>query len=136
MKELSALYGLAEENRVAVDCYALRSREALSLMDEEGECYIAIDPFQLKSETDEKLKLAHELGHCMTGSFYNRWAACDVRQKHERRANKWAIGQLVPRAELRAALRSGLTQPWELAEHFDVSEAFIRKAMELYFGES
>lgn len=98
-------------------------------MDSDGACYIAIDPFKLKSAKDEALKLAHELGHCCTGSFYNQWAACDVRQKHENRADKWAIEKLVPKREFKEALAAGISDIWSLAEFFDVSEDFMRKAI-------
>ena len=50
---------------------------------------------------------AHELGHCETGSFYNRYAKLDVRQQHENRADKWAIRRLVPMAESCASPADG-----------------------------
>ena len=87
---------------------------------------------ELLEDGEEKTALFHELGHCETGSFYNQYAACDVRQKHENRADKWAIRTLIPVEELTAAVNSGLTQPWELAEHFGVTEPLIRKAICLY----
>lgn len=133
MMDLLDLYRLAEKEDITVDCYELRSREALSLLAPNGSCSIAIDPLQLRSEADEREKLAHELGHCETGSFYNRWTPFDLRQKHENRADKWAIRALVPREELTAALAAGHTEPWELAELFQVTEAFIRKALCWYF---
>lgn len=63
MMTLSALYRLAEKEDIAVDCYKLKKREALSVVDQDGNCCIAIDPFKLESEMDEKMKLGHELGH-------------------------------------------------------------------------
>ena len=135
MTELLELYRIAEQDHIVVDCFDLRSRESLSLMDEAGDCYIAIDPFKLRSEQDEKEKLAHELGHCETGSFYNQWAACDIRQKHENRADKWAVRRLVPPDELARAVNDGYTELWELAEQFGVSEEMIERAICLYTWE-
>lgn len=132
MTRLSRLYQIAEDNRIEVDCFDLGKREALSLMDAEGLCYIAIDPFQLTSTRDETLKLAHELGHCVTGSFYNVHATVDCRQKHENTADKWAVNQLIPAEKLDEAVAEGYTEIWELAEHFDVSEEFMRKAVCLH----
>lgn len=132
MTELSALYRLAERKNIVVDCFRLKKREALSIMDFDGACYIAIDPFRLNGEQDERLKLGHELGHCLTGSFYNRYADCDVRQKHENRADKWAIRRLIPKDKLDEAVADGFTEMWELAEHFGVTEEFMRKAVCLY----
>ena len=75
---------------------------------------------------------AHELGHCETGAFYNRYAARDIRQKHENRANKWAYKKLVPEDELKQAFLQGYHEPWELAEYFGVTEAFLRGVLNCY----
>ena len=91
--------------------------------------YIAIDPFKLTSTLDEKMKLGHELGHCMTGSFYNKYTACDIRRKHENHADKWAINEFVSEQELDDAIAVGHTEMWDLAEYFGVSEDFMRKTV-------
>lgn len=130
--ELMALYRLAEQEDIPVDCFELRKRESLSLMDTDGSCYIAINPLFLDDSTDEKIKLAHELGHCETGSFYNQYATQDIRRKHENRADKWAIMKLVPRDELDAAAEAGYSDVWSLADYFGVSVEFMRKAICLY----
>ena len=127
--ELMALYRLAEQEDIPVDCFELRKREALSIMDGDGSCHIAINPLFLTDSVDEKIKLAHELGHCMTGSFYSLHAALDVRKKHENRADKWAIQRLVPKEELDAAVEAGYADAWTLADYFGVSVEFMRKAM-------
>lgn len=127
--ELLDLYRYADDAAVTVDGFALQKREALALRMPDGACCVAIDPLRLTSTADEKTKLAHELGHCATGSFYNRWAARDVRQMHENRADKWAIERLVPRSELETAVAAGHTELWDLAELFGVTEPFMRKAV-------
>lgn len=94
--------------------------------------YIALDEQSLESTAEARCRLAHEAGHCITGSFYNLYAPLDRRSKHERQADKWAVKKLIPKAELEAQLRQGL-EPYELAEHFNVTEKFIHKALEFYF---
>lgn len=131
MTDLIGLYRLAEAKGVVVDCFQLGTRQSMSILDGK-DCFIAIDPFQLVSACDEKMKLAHELGHCITGSFYNRYSELDIRQKHENRADRWAIRQLIPAEELKQAVKEGFTEPWELAEYFGVTEDFMRKAMRYY----
>jgi hypothetical protein len=106
-------------------------------------CYIGLDYGVLEDEASKRVHLAHELGHCKTGSFYNRWASMDVRQKHENRADKWAIGYMIPVEALDQAVAEGHTELWDLAELFCVTEAFMKKvvcwytygnlATELYF---
>lgn len=132
MTDLTGLYQVAENEHIDIDCFDLASREALSIMDNTGGCHIAVNPFKLTSYADEKTKLAHELGHCVTGSFYNRWASCDVRQRHENRADKWAVHHLITANDLDAAVAQGHADIWDLAEHFGVTEDFMRKAVCLY----
>ena len=81
------------------------------------------------SPGEDKTVLFHELGHCDTESFYNEYSPCDVRKKHENRADKWAIKKLIPKDELDEAVADGCTELWELAEHFGVTEEFMRKAV-------
>ncbi len=129
MMDLPTLYRIAEQDGVEIDCYDLHKRDALSFWDRDKQCYIAVNPLLLTSCRDEKMKLAHELGHCETGRFYNQYTPHDVRQKHENRADKWAIKKLVPKDELEGAVAAGYTEVWELAELFEVTEDFMRKAI-------
>ena len=99
-------------------------------VEESRQCYIAI-PRGLSS-VDEKEALAHELGHCEYGGFYNRYSKYDIRGKVERRADKWAFARLVPYGQLMQAVRHGVTEVWELAERFDVSCEFMQRAVDYY----
>ena len=132
MKTLRSLYHIADQENIPVDRFALFSREALSIMDKDGKCFVAIDPSKIRSETDERCKLSHELGHCLTGAFYNQYSNYDCRRKHENKADKWAVKQLIPLEELDQAIADGHTELWDLADHFGVTEDFIRKAVCYY----
>ena len=129
MKTLKQIYHTAEQQNIVIDRFTLSSREALSLMDEDGACFIAIDPGKIRSEADERTKLSHELGHCITGAFYNKYSNFDCRQKHENRADKWAVLDLISADALDDAVAAGHTEIWELAEFFGVTEPFMRKAL-------
>lgn len=131
MNRLSELYDIAVKDGITLECFHLPCCQSMSVQ-EDGKCFIGIDPYQLQSTSDEIVKLAHELGHCETLSFYNRWSPADDIGRHENRANRWAILRLVPKAELEAAVKCGLTEAWELAEHFQVTETFIRRAVAYY----
>lgn len=132
MKPLREIYHFAKQENIVVDHFALRSREALSVMDNDGECFIAIDPARIADEANERTKLAHELGHCVTGSFYNQYSNYDCWQYHENRADKWAILHLIPVDDLDEAVAEGCTEIWELADRFGVTEEFIKKAVCYY----
>ena len=132
MKTLQEFYHIAQQENIVVDHFALSKREALSIMDLDGECFVAIDPNRIVSEDDERNKLAHELGHCLTGAFYNEYSDYDCRQYHENRADKWAILQLVTENELDDAIADGCCEIWDLAERFGVTEPFMKKAVCYY----
>ncbi len=125
MNELD-LYRIADVENIKIDNFPLKNTVSLALIDDENNCYIAITD-KCKME-----HLAHELGHCMTGSFYNRFASYDLRSKQECKARKWAIKKLVPLDELKNAFNNGVVTVWELAELFNVSESFIISACQYY----
>jgi len=130
------LFLLADDNGVVVDDFDLHQTPSIAMSDDDGQCYVAIDPAKLGTTADERAHLAHELGHCITGSFYNRHSKLDIRAKHERRANVWAIRQLVPLDKLRGCVKRGLREHWEIAEEFNVPPWFAARAMEYYHGAS
>lgn len=129
MNDLIDLYEYAQAHGVGVYWIELGCAESLSYCDPEGGCHIAMDPWRLHTVEEEKTKLGHELGHCCTGSFYNRWAVCDVRRKHENRADKWAVLHLITKEDLDKAVADGHTELWDLADHFGVTEDFMRKVV-------
>lgn len=121
----------ATSQDIDVDWLPLSSLDALSI-EHKGEYAIVLDPNKIESSTDENTKLAHELGHCLYGGFYSSTTPLYIREKHEYKANVWAVKFLVPWDELREAVHNGITAPWELAEYFSVTEAFIELALEYY----
>ena len=122
------LYAYAERRNIDVDWVPMRRATSLSVPLGDGYA-IALDPWKLGTLAQETVCLAHELGHCETGSFYNRFAALDVRQQHENRADKWAIRRLVPAEELDAAMADGCDTIPALADRFGVTEPFMAKAV-------
>ena len=141
--KLQHLYDLAVQQNIEVLTFPMENAGSMSVMTDSGDCYIGMDKRVLDGSSSERVHLSHELGHCVTGSFYNIHAAVDCRQRHENRADKWAVQALIPVEELDNAIAEGCTEVWELAERFGVTEEFIRKtvcyyvhgnmAAELYF---
>ena len=130
--EIRALYDLAKQQNIEVLQFPLRDNGSISMMSDSGACYIGMDESVRDGAAQERVHLSHELGHCMTGSFYSIHTAIDCRQRHENKADKWAVQKLIPHRDLDAAIASGYTQTWELAEYFGVTEAFIKKAVCFY----
>ena len=130
--ETAALYTLAQQRNIEVLTCPLPQTGSMSLMTDNGDCFVGMDTGIRDGSIRERVHLAHELGHCVTGSFYNIHSPYDTRLRHEHRADKWAVEQLVPVGALDDAVAEGCTELWELAERFGVTEQFIRKAVCLH----
>ena len=125
---LDELYDRAQQQGIEIDNFAMREIVSVSF----PENWIAIDTRKIKTRAEEKVVLAHEIGHCETGSFYNIHSPFDLRERHEYKANKRSYQILSPHAELKAAVKKGLTEIWELAEYFDVPCEYMQKAAEYW----
>lgn len=129
MKNLQELYKICSKENISVDFISCPACGSVSLFGANG-CHIGIDsdvpPRQLKE------RMAHEIGHCVKGAFYNRYASLDLISRHEYRADKWAIEELIPKDELAAQIAKNLDSIYLLAQHFDVSEDFMVKACRYY----
>ena len=126
------LYDLADQQNIEVLSFPLEKTGSMSVMQDNGACFVGMDPAIQDGGSRERVHLSHELGHCLTGSFYNIHAAVDCRQRHENRADKWAVTALIPVDDLDDAVAQGCTEIWELAEWFQVTEEFIKKALCYY----
>lgn len=127
--ETNRLFGIAQKHGITVDRFNLPENRSVSV-NSGGRLYIALD--KAVSGANEKVCLAHELGHCETMSFYNIYSPFDIRGKHERRANNWAIKKLVPKSRYFSALKKGYDNVYSLAEYFGVTNDFMQKAVEYY----
>ena len=125
--ELLKLYQYAADHDICIDDFPLTGVKSLSLPGN-----IAINETAFESAAEKATCIAHELGHCETGSFYSIHCKFDLREKHEYRANKWAYLHFLPPDEITLAVKSGITEKWELAEYFNVTEQLLHKAIEYY----
>ncbi len=125
------LYRIAERDGIKVDRFALDKNKSVSVC--MNSClFVGLDG--KLDGADERVCLAHELGHCETMSFYNLYSPFDVRGKHERRADIWAIKKLIPKSKFFWALRHGYADIYSLAEYFGVTVEFVKKTVK-YYGE-
>ena len=130
------LYLEAEQSGITVLCGAeLPLTKSVSLALPDGAMFIGIDDSVMQSRAEERVHLAHELGHCVTGAMYNIRCPIMPRQRYERIADAYAIKKLVAEDELRRVIdeREGDISVWELSEWFDVTEDFMRKAIGFYY---
>ena len=130
--ELQTLYDLASQQNIEVLQFPMVENGSISAMMPDGSCYIGIDSSVQDGAAEERVHLSHEIGHCVTGSFYNIHAAIDNRQRHENRADKWAIRRLIPVEDFDTAVSEGCCEIWDLADRFGVTEDFMKKTICLY----
>ncbi len=137
--KISLLYDMASDNNIPVDEECPESIIAMSVRFSNGKKVIALTDFEkYKYSENNKMKhtklecFAHEMGHCMTESFYAGYSSFDARAKHEYRANKWATDFIIPFEDLCEAVKNGIRETWALAEHFGVSQSFIEKAITIH----
>jgi len=93
----------------------------------------------IDSTAEKRCIMAEELGHHFTTvgvcinnkEFYHRSNLNSV-SKIEFKAMRWAVNYLMPENDLLDVIGSGLYEPWELAEHFNVTEEFAKFRLRLF----
>ncbi|MBQ7661217.1 MAG: ImmA/IrrE family metallo-endopeptidase [Clostridia bacterium] len=128
---VNELYDYAEAHSVIIDdAFVFDKARAVSLPLGEDLCVIGLHP-SLRGGA-YRAQLAHEIGHCMTGAFYNEHTPVFTRGQCEHRADKWAVRRLLPKKKLLAAMQDGCVEVWQLADHFDLPDDFIIRAIQIY----
>lgn len=94
-----------------------------------GKYGMFVDFENIETSAEELVVIAHEGGHICTGATHKVCSPYDLIEKHEYKANKWAIKKLVPEDELDDAVADGCTDISSLAERFEVTEDFMRMAV-------
>lgn len=131
---LLALYDELQEKGVLVFEYSSKDTKAVTVGNAWG-YGIFMDTNHIDTSTEELCVLAHEYGHCATGATHAVSSPLDLIEKHEYKADKFASHKLIDPDELRKAVEKGYTEPWQLAEKFDVTEDFLRRALYIYQRE-
>lgn len=90
---------------------------------------IFLDKERLKTTPEEKSTLLHEGGHYATGSTHEVSSPFDLVEKHEYKADKWAVERALSAEELDEAVAAGHTEIWDLADYFGITEDLLRKAV-------
>ncbi|WP_101698538.1 ImmA/IrrE family metallo-endopeptidase [Clostridium minihomine] len=133
MVELSAIYNDIEAQGITIFTQDIGFADAATI-ELNGKYGIFLDLSCFESVPKYKAMLAHELGHCATGCTQKVSSPLDLIEKHEYKADKWAIEQYIPFSAINEAVNDGYTEGWQLAEYFDVPETFIEKALLYYFS--
>ncbi len=131
MVELSTLYEDLRKQQVTLYPYDVGNEKSVTV-ELNNKFAIFLDPFRVDSLQEMKLILAHEIGHCATGCTHKVCSPLDIVQRHEYKANRWAIERYLPFDDLNHAVKQGYTEPWQLADYFDLPESFVCRAITHY----
>ena len=129
--EITDLYDDLRKNDATLCLYPIGFVDAATIeMDKRYAVFV--DPDYFSSIKEMKEAIAHEAGHCATGCTHKVSSSLDLIEKHEYKADRWAIEKYLPFDEINKAVKAGYTETWELADYFDVSEQAIKKALSYY----
>lgn len=93
---------------------------------------LALDYSKIDSQDEELALLLEEIGHFATFAFYPENAPHEVWEKQEARAARYVFEKYFPPSLLASYMQQGHATPWQLAEHLNLPEDFIRKMLTFY----
>ena len=128
MFELSDFYGFCKSNQVDVIPFAGCPCPGATIRD--GEFYaVFLDFTQIRSTRLLRGVCCHEMAHVATGALHKVDSPFELAERSEYRANRWTAQHYLSQQDFREAFDLGYTEPWQLAEFFDMPERDIRSAL-------
>lgn len=128
MVELHQVYNCIESNGAKLYPYHIGFADAATVK-LNGLYAVFVDVSAMESIRRLKGDLCHECGHVATGSLHQIDSPFDLIEKHEYRANRWFAENFISVSALREAFAAGYTEPWQLADWFDLPQQDIEKAL-------
>lgn len=83
-------------------------------------------------QRERKACLAHELGHIKKGGLYQIHTPPLLKKKAESIADRYAAEILASPEDIQNAIKSGCTESWQLADHFDIPYEVMDRIIESY----
>ncbi len=89
----------------------------------------------IETDIERACILAEELGHYYTSSGIILDMKSVDNQKQEHTARLWAYNKMITLDKLISARESGCRNRYEIAEHLNVTEAFLQEAIDCYYSK-
>lgn len=128
MFELSDFYRYCKSHDIDVIPYFGCPQPAATVRDN-GAYAVFLDFSQIGTTRLLRGVCIHELGHAATGALHKLDSPYELVERSESRAVSWVAQKYLTQEALRTAFASGLTEPWQLAEYFDLPEEDVRSAV-------
>lgn len=134
MFELAQFYDFCKENKVQVIPYSGMPHPAATVRD--GNNYaIFLDFSQIPNTRLLRGMCCHEMSHVATGALHRVNSPHDSVERSEYRANRHTAQTFLTEKAFRQAFSAGYTEPWQLAEYFDMPQQDVERALR-YWVES
>ena len=127
MFDLSQFYNYCQQNTVDVIPYAGMPSPGATIRDGKDTA-IFLDFSEITTLRELKGIGMHELGHAATGALHKVSSPFETVERSEYRAQRWVAEHYLTVADFREAFNAGYTEPWELAEYFDLPEEDVMAA--------
>ena len=131
-KLIYELYDKIEKENIILMETDTISRKAVTIKDENTKDYGIFYENNCSDTNEEFCVLAHEYGHCKSGSTHKLYSKFQLIGQHENRANRAAIYEFLPVEKIKDAFKREYFEYWEIAEYLDLPESFIIMAIEIY----
>ena len=128
MFELSDFYDFCKANQVDVIPFDGIPCPGATIRD--GSFYaVFLDFTKIRSTRLLRGVCCHEMGHVATGALHKVDSPFELAERSEYRANRWTAQHYLSQEDFREAFDLGYTEPWQLAEFFDMPERDIQAAL-------
>lgn len=125
------VYKKIQSNGIELMHFGLPNVKSVSV-ETDGIYGIFINHKEIEDSNEEFMVITHEYGHCMTGSTHPPYSPVDLVSRHEYKADRKAILDFLPINKIKAAIKYGCRNIYELSEHLDMPEQFVLKAFQHY----
>ena len=128
MFELADFYNYCKRNRVDVIPYPGAPKPGATIRD--GNWYaVFLDFSQIKSLQFLRGVCCHELGHAATGALHKVCSPYELWERSEYRAKRYVAQHFLTVEDFQEAFDAGYTEPWQLAEFFELPEEDVKSAL-------
>ena len=131
MSDIEGVYDEISGEEIMLFNYAKLDRPAALIENQYG-AGMFINERLTETTAQQKCAILHEYAHHVTHATHSVHASAETRMKDEFKAVRYAVHRWLPVAQMQQAMADGDTELWQLAERFNVTEEFIRKAFYIY----
>lgn len=128
MFELSHFYNYCKQNNIDLIPYIGMPSQGATIRDG-ADMAIFLDFSKICTIRQLRGTCLHEQGHTATGALHKVSSPYETVERSEYRANRWAAENYLTIEDFREAFATGYTEPWQLADYFDLPEQDIIKAL-------